>query len=239
MVMDNLSLDIDELNHQAEVESLMPAKLVMSEYKDYVFTNDQGLMESRTSWQLEWDRLDIDTRSTSGEKFLYRSTHNKDIKQIRRATLMKQVECFAKLGLRGRDPKDFLDAEHWIREVVEQPGTRFEKAWWRSEALYKEGQTYEEATGGVAVDININAPSSNNTMEEPVSESMDEGSPYDLLLNAVNGKNSRQALTALRQDKSIPEELKERWSSGMLVDELIEQNFLTEEGGIYTRVVSE
>ena len=43
MVMDGLSLDIGQLNAQAELESLMPAECVSSEYKEITFTNqDDG-----------------------------------------------------------------------------------------------------------------------------------------------------------------------------------------------------
>ena len=48
MVMDGLSLDIGQLNAQAELESLMPAECVGSEYKEITFTNhDDGTTNIR------------------------------------------------------------------------------------------------------------------------------------------------------------------------------------------------
>lgn len=238
MVMDSLSLDIDELNHQAEIESLMPAMLVESEMKEIIFERN-GIAGSRMAWQLRWDRLDQDTTGASGEKYLFQSSHNQPAEgQLRRSTLKKQVDCFAKLKLTGKNPEDFLGVRHWIREIVENAGTQYEKAWWRSEALYIEGQTYEQAINGESVDIN--PPSSSNSMVEPTDEvEMDpsvEGSPYDLLLEAIHGKTHRTATTAVRNDGSIPEELKDQWNTGTLVEGLIEQGFLEEVDGKYNRL---
>ena len=239
MVMDNLSLDIGELNAQAELESLMPAECVGSEYKDITFTNrDDGSTGIRRAWQLQWDRLDIDTTGASGQKYLYQSTHNFPAEgQMRRSTLKKQVDSFAKVGLKGKNPEDFLGVKHWIREMVESAGTQYEKSWWRSEALYVEGQTYEEAMNGGAVSVNLNPPTSSNGATESEPETSEEAqSQYDLLLQTVDGKTMRTALTALRAEEGIPEEMVNAFQSGTLQDDLIAQGFMTEIDGKYAKV---
>ena len=226
--MDSLSLDIDELNHQAELESLMPAECVGSEYKEVTFTNDEGLTSSRQVWQLQWDRLDLDTTGANGQKFLFQSTHNIPAAgQMRRSTLKKQIDSFAKVRLTGKNPEDFLGVKHWIREQVESPGTRFEKAWWRSEAIYVEGQSYEDAVGGVSVNIdNLNAPTNvANT------ETQEDSGVYDILVDTINGKTVRQALTALRNEERIPEDMVNSFQSGTLQDELIDQGIVEEVDG--------
>ena len=235
MVMDGLSLDIGQLNAQAELESLMPAECVGSEYKEITFTNhDDGTTNIRKIWQLQWDRLDINTTGANGDKFLYQSSHNIPAQgQMRRSTLKKQVDCFAELKLQGKNPEDFLGAKHWIRENVENAGTRFEKAWWKSVAIYQEGQTYEEAMGGLAVPVNLNPPTSVPT-SEPETPQVDQ-SIYDLIVSTVDGKTVRASLTALRNEEGIPEEMVNAFQSGTLQDELIEQGFLTEVDGKFVK----
>jgi len=237
MVMDGLSLDIDELNSQAEQESLMPAELVSCEYRETrPYTDDNGVSTTRQVWQLEWDRLDQDTSNANGEKFLYRSSHNiPSTGQMRRSTLKKQVDCFAKVRLTGKNPEDFLGAKHWIREVLENAGTRFEKAWWKSEAIYIEGQSFEDAIGGLSGTLDtLNAPIS--TIVDKEDEPEVDQSVYTLLINTVNGKTVRAALTALRNEEDIPEEMVNSFQSGTLQDELIEQGFMKEVEGKFVKV---
>ena len=234
MVMDNLSLDLDELNHKAELESLMPAECVGSEYKELTFTDQQGNPSSRMVWQLQWDRLDIDTAGASGQKFLYQSTHNFPAQgQMRRSTLKKQIDSFAKVGVKGKNPEDFLGIKHWIREQLENAGSQYEKAWWRSEAPYVNGQSYDDAIGGGAVfSNNLNPPTATEPDEE---QDETDSSTYDLLVNTINGKTVRAALTALRNEEGIPEEMVDAFQSGTLQDELIEQGFLDEVDGKFVK----
>lgn len=253
-VSEDLMLDIDTIEQQVREESLMPAELVVSEKKDITFnlSEDQGGGTGiKKVWELRWDRLDIDTTGPSGKKFLYQSSHTlpdpndtRPVTNRERMTYVKQVKCFASLGLRGRRPEDFLGAKHWIKQRTESPGTRFEKVWWESVAPYREGQSYEEAVGGVSVpDVsNINPPAANNTKPEPEqSVEMSDDSPYTLLINTVNGKTHRAMLTAVRNTPELAgnEEIMNGVQSGELIDSLLEQGFLIEKEGKYFKAEPE
>ena len=237
----DFSLNMAEINAQIEEESLMPAELVTSAYKILTYTDDEGGTSSRNVWQLEWSRLDKDLGD-----FYYRSSHNlpdpnsdKPVTQRGRMTYAVQVTCFSKLGIEGSRPEDFLGLKHWIREEIVGSG-RFQKTWYRSEAIYVEGQTYEEAKGINAKATNMNPPSeavsSNSSPTEPVS--LDGDSPYEKFLDIVNGLTHRQAIAALEKDDALKsnEEIMTGVKSGSIFEEMIDQGLLEENDGKYVKV---
>ena len=186
MVMDSFNLDVNELNAQCEEESLMPAVLVGSEIKEVQLTDrDTGGTIFRKVWELKWERLDMDLSGPNGT-FQYQSSHwmpdsNRPVTNRRNMQYAKQIECFAKLGVKGTTPEDFLDQKHWIKETSERNTGR---PWWKSEAIYIDGQTYEEAIGGSSVDIN--PPSDSVRTAESTEELTAEASVYDLLVDTIN-----------------------------------------------------
>tara|TARA_Y100000310_G_scaffold331814_1_gene406119 strand:- start:677 stop:1429 length:753 start_codon:yes stop_codon:yes gene_type:complete len=238
----NLSLDADEINKQAAIESLMPAKLITCEYKDITFTdNRDGTTQIRKAWVLEWDRLDRDMTGASGKKFTYQSTHwlpdgSRPVTNRREMQYAKQVACFASVGLRGRVPEDFLGVEHWIRETMERNTTR---SWWKSEAKYVEGQSYEEATGKEVT--NMNPPAASPAPKEEVQEeviALDDDSPYSLFIETIDGMTHRQAITAIKKTDGLKdnEEIVNGLTSGSLIDQMITQKLLKEEDGKYYKI---
>jgi hypothetical protein len=241
MVMfSDFSLDMDEINVQIEEESLMPAQLIGSEYKQISFADkDTGQMISRIIWELKWDRLDMDLTGKDGTKFYYQTSHNmpdpnKVTQNRKNLTYVEQVKCFGKLGRKGRSPEDYIGVKHWIRETTTGTG-QFVKNWWKSEAIYVDGQTYEEAMGGVPTNIeNINPPSTNGTV--------DNRSVYNIFVDLfTDGLSHREALTHVR---NVPElesntEIMEGLTSGQLFDDLIEQGFLEEKEGKYFKVAQD
>jgi len=242
MTTNSLSLDLDEINQKIENESLMPAVCVGSEYKPVPLADrdNPGMTIIRDVWEVLWDRLDRDTTGDSGKKFLYQSSNwlpdeSREVTNRSQMQYVKQVQAFAALGIKGKEPEDFLGQQCWIKETTEPRASR---SWWKPVAKYVEGQSFEEATGGIGVAIN--PPSSNGNTPVPVAESNDvevgEGSPYDELLNVINGKTHRAAITALKSS-SVDQQLTEAVQSGTLLDDLIEQKFLREEDGKYYKVV--
>ena len=249
MVLDqdlNLSLDQDDINRQADIESLMPAEIVTSEWRDITGSDpDSGETFISKAWVLEWDRLDRDMTGSSGNKFLYQSTHympNEDRPVTSRRDLQysKQVICFGALGLKGKHPRDFIGAKHWVRETTER---RSRRPWWKSEAIYLEGQTYEEAVGKEADNLNPPAVSSNHASATlPVEEvTLDDDSPYTLFLDTINGMTHRQVITAIRKTEGLKdnEEIINGVMNGTLFDQMQEQGLLKEEDGKYFKVESE
>jgi hypothetical protein len=242
---DSYSLDMDEINAQIEEESLMPAQLIGSEYKTLTFQDrETGQTIIKDVWELRWDRLDMELMTRDGNKYLYYTTHsmpnpNKDtpVQNRKNMTYVKQVECFGKLGLKGRHPNDYVGAKHWIRETTTGNG-QFSKNWWKSEAVYVDGQSYEEATGKVpssVIEDNMNPP------VEVSANGSDQTSVYSLFVDTINGLSHREALTAVRNEPKLESnlEIMEGLNSGQLFDDLIEQGFIKDEDGKYIKVESE
>lgn len=245
----DLSLDMGDINRQIETETLMPAKLVGSEFKDITFTDREGNPGVRKAWQLSWDRLDMDLTGVSGEKFLFRSSHNlpdpnddRPVRNRRRMTYVQQVDCFGRLGLTGRKPEDFLGVTHWIRETVEGSG-QFAKTWYRSEAIYKEGQSFEEAVAAQkssTATTQINPPEP-PPAEEPQEVPLDDNSPYGVLVELMDGKNHREILNAVRSSSELAghEEIQQGIMSGTLFDDLESQGIIKEgEDGKYHKAIA-
>tara|TARA_Y100000310_G_scaffold344326_1_gene456459 strand:- start:2580 stop:3311 length:732 start_codon:yes stop_codon:yes gene_type:complete len=240
VLQEDLSLDMDDIEAQAQIESLMPAELVECEYRDIPLTQENGEVQIRKAWVLVWDRLDRDMTGASGQKFTYQSTHwlpdgSRPVTSRREMQYAKQVACFSALGLKGKSPPDFLGVKHWVRETTERRSTR---PWWRSEAIYTEGQSYEEAIGKEVINLNPPVAVVTDTDVNTEEVTLDEDSPYTLLLETINGMTHRQAITVVKQTEGLSDnsEIVNGLQSGSLIDQMIEHNLLKEEDGKYYRV---
>lgn len=244
----DLSLDIDEINAQIEEESLMPALCVESKYDFYTYTDrDDGSTHIVNVWKLDWQRLDQDLGN-----FLYRSSHNlpdansdKPTTNRRQQTYVQQVTCFGKVGLRGKRPEDFLNQKHWIREVQSGYG-QYTKTWYKSEAIYIEGQSYEDAMNHVNLEVDdINPPSVAETDNDDSSTS-DTGDEtpdnpnniYGILIDTIDGLTHRQALAAVSKSDDLKDnkDITEGMKNGTLIEQLLDQSMITEDDGKYNKV---
>ena len=238
----DFSLNMETINAQIEEESLMPAELVSSGFKLLTYTDDDGQTNNRDVWQLEWRRLDKDLGD-----FMYRSSHNlpdpnsdRPVNQRSRMTYVLQVESFSRLGIiTTGNPNEFVGQKHWIREVIAGSG-RYQKTWWKSEAVYVEGQSYDEAKGSTTRTSNMNPPTEEAPTNSSSTESVDlnDDSPYTKFLDIVDGLTHRQAIAALEKDDALKsnEEIMTGVKSGSIFEEMIEQGLLEENDGKYVKV---
>jgi hypothetical protein len=229
----DFDLDADVLLAQIEEESKMAVECVESKYTTSSFQNDNGEMSISNRWVLEYQRLDRDLGDMR-----FRSTHtlpNKDQQVTNREgrSYARNINAFRRLNIKGSRPSDFQGVRVWVKEQVDSPGTRFEKKWWMPMAIYKEGETYEEAVGEsrVATATDINPPSSPEPVESGISQE-----DIDLFISTVDGKAHREALQSIQQNEQLASngELMAGVHDGALFDQLSDQGLLSE--GVWTKV---
>ena len=247
---EGLSLDMEDIAAQIEEETLMPAELVTSQWSTVSGTDrETGDSYVNNVWEMQWKRLDRVVTTSDGSEFLYRVRHSmpkagEDVTNRRNRSYVIQADCFGKLGLKGKRPEDFLGAKHWIRES--QIGTgQYAKIWFKSEAIYIEGQSFEEAMGRSSAVSNLNPPSAaipesnESSATEPVS--MDSDSPYTKFLEVINGLTHREAITAVENDEilSVNSEILNATKSGQLFDDLEKQGLIQEVDNKYMVVAQD
>ena len=217
---EDISLDMATIQEQIEKESRFAGELITSEYR--ISTGEF----IRRQWHLSWKKL-IDDTGFPTDSFHNLPDANRPVRgsSRRRMSYTQQVEAFAILGIKGKTPEDFLGVRCWLQEAVTPGQTpQYDKRWWKPVALYVEGQPFP----GEQTDTSVDAP-----VTESTNNISDDGNSH--LLDLINGKSQRQAVTAISRDSIIattPEVIANA-RNGTLFDELIEKGLLTEEGGVF------